>query len=273
MVALTKYDNRTLRALEGQPEVRKLRPYLGMSMLGHSCNRYLWYYFRWCYKEELEQRILRLFDRGDREENAIIERLKAIGIQVWGEQLSASAAYGHSKCHIDGLCLGVLEAPKTTHLLEMKTMNDKYFKQISKQKLKEAQPKYYAQMQIYMLKFKLTRGLFVAVNKNDDHTYIERVKFDRGFAEDLERKAESIVLSEKPPVKPFKPTWYECRFCSAKLICHYDGEIEKNCRTCAGIELENEGRWKCTVYNILLATDQQRLGCEKYRLNPLIEGN
>jgi len=268
VVQLTKFKNTTAAKIEELTEPGELRPYLGCSKLGHSCDRYLWYSFRWCYNREIPARLKRLFNRGHREEPAIEAELAKIGIQTFDDQAEVVLGFGHCKGHCDGKGLGIVEAPKTVHLMEYKTMSDKYFKEISKTRsVKVSKPVYYAQMQIYMYKLKLTRAMFIAVNKNTDAMYFERVKLDKGYAQDLERKAERIILSEDPPPKKFKPTWFECRFCDANAICHGNAHVERNCRTCDYLDLHPEGRWKCSYYDDLqLVTDQQRLGCQHYKL-------
>ncbi len=264
MVNLKEIQKTTLNEISKLTEAQQHRPYLGMSQLGHSCSRYLWYSFRWCYSDELSARLLRLFDRGHREEPAIVKTLERVGIRCYGDQEEMVMAHGHSKGHNDGRSIGVIEAPKTEHLNEYKTMSDKYFKEICKIGLKASKPIYYGQMQLYMKHLNLTRGLFVAVNKNDDSLYIERVKLDKEVGEQLERRAEEIILSEAPPKKQFKSTWYECKWCSARDICHGGKTPEVNCRTCAACDLLPEGKWECNRYEIPLATEQQRLGCKKY---------
>lgn len=143
-------------------------------------------------------------------------------------------------------------------------MAEKYFKEVCKEGVKVSKPVYYVQMQLYMKFLKLTRGLFVAVNKNNDSFYIERVNFDKDFTEKMVKKGENIILSEEPPNKKFKPTWYACKWCSAKEICHGDREVEVNCRTCKSCDILPQGKWECNRYDIPLATGQQRLACKKY---------
>lgn len=271
MVAIPKKQT-TLNKIEEQSSIQLPRPYLGMSGLGHSCSRFLWYSFRWCYITTHEARILRLFSRGDREEDVIIKTLESAGIRTYDTQLECIIAHGHSKGHCDGKCIGVIEAPKTEHLAEFKTMNDKYFKEVCKIGVQAAKPVYYGQCQLYMRHLDLTRTLFVAVNKNDDAMYIERIKLDKGFADELTRKAEDIILSEKPPEKQYKSTWYECKYCDAKDICHKGKAVEENCRTCEFCDILPEGKWECSKYGIVLATEQQRLGCKDYVLLEYLKG-
>jgi hypothetical protein len=266
MVALNGIFKTTLGEIEKLGEKQEHRPYLGMSQIGHSCSRYLWYSFRWAYEINHSARLLRLFNRGHREEPAIVETLNKIGIICYGDQTEIVMAHGHAKGHCDGMSMGVIEAPKTVHLNEYKTMSDKYFKEVCKLGVKASKPIYYAQCQIYMKKLKLTRTLFIAVNKNDDSMYIERIKYSKDFADELERKAEDIILSEKPPKKEFDSTWFECKYCDARDICHFEGIPEKNCRTCENCDILPEGKWECSRHNIPLATGQQRIGCNKYQL-------
>lgn len=268
MVNLLKIQKQsTAQAVAALTKIQEPRPYLGASSLGHSCERYLWYAFRWCFQEDISERQARLFGRGHREEPIIIEMLQKVGIQFWGDQDEIVFAHGHAKGHRDGCCLGVLEAPKTPHLAEFKTMNDANFKEVIKSGVQVSKPSYYAQCQIYMQHFQLTRTLFVAINKNTDAAYFERLRIDHKFADSLERKAENIVLSELPPSKRFDPTWFECRWCSANKICHGSELVLQNCRTCQFIDIYPKGQWKCQKYDdLVLATDQQRLGCDKYKL-------
>jgi hypothetical protein len=264
MVEIAQVKKTTLNAISKLTEELEHRPYLGMSLLGHSCERYLWYTFRWAYSETLEARKLRLFDRGHREEPAIVSVLEKVGIRFYDPQLECVAGHGHIKGHIDGKVWGVIEAPKTEHLAEFKTMNDKSFKDTCKQGVKLSKPVYYAQAQLYMKFHSLTRCLFVAVNKNDDAMYIERIRYEADTAAALLERAEGIILSEDPPEKRFKPTWYECRWCSAQNICHGGDPWESNCRTCINCDLLPHGKWECTKYKILLTTSQQRIGCKNH---------
>jgi hypothetical protein len=266
MVSLSDIHKTTLGEISKLSEKQEHRPYLGMSQIGHSCSRYLWYSFRWCYSEQHSARLLRLFNRGHREELAIIETLSKIGIICYGDQTEVVMAHGHSKGHCDGMCIRVPEAPKTEHLTEYKTMSDKYFKEVCKLGVKASKPIYFAQCQIYMKKLKLTRALFVAVNKNDDSMYIERIPYEPEIGKMLERRAEDIILSEKPMKKEFDSTWYECKWCGARDICHFNKVPDKNCRTCEYCDIIPEGKWECSKHELELSVGQQRIGCNKYQL-------
>ena len=116
MVEIINKKKTTLAAINAIEYPQKHRPYLGMSIMGHDCERYLWYTFRWCYTEILPYRKIRLFGIGHREESSIIDTLDTVGIAVYNQQEGMEAVHGHVKGHIDGKCIGVIEAPKTEHL-------------------------------------------------------------------------------------------------------------------------------------------------------------
>ena len=253
-----------------------------MSGNGHSCNRKQWYSFHWCNPaEEMSARQMRIFNRGDLEEARLIKDLKAIGMEVYrpgpdGEHIELFGTIGekqeeiigfagHAKGHTDGRVVGVLEAPKTPHLLEIKTANDRNFKKY-KDGVKVASPIYYAQMQRYMRGNGLRRALLAVTNKNDEARHYERVRYDSEFADRLVEKEQEIILSELPPHKEFAPTWYECKWCNARDICHGGESWEVNCRTCAHADMHSEGRWTCARHkDDELSIADQRVGCGEFK--------
>lgn len=232
------------------------RGYLGASIIGHSCDRYLWYTFRFCCKPEFDGRMYRLFETGEREEERIVRNLREIGCEVHpfdekGNQFEVLWFGGHFGGHLDGVVKGLLEASKTWHVLECKTHNAKSFNKLKKDGVKKAHYKHYAQMQIYMLGTKLTRALYFAVCKDTDEIYCERVKFNKEEAEQLLKRAKYIIsTSEPPPRISSRPDYYECNYCSAKEICWGGKKAlpipEKNCKQCcySTPDLE-QGGWQC----------------------------
>ena len=271
MVLLSAHNIKetTLHLIDSPVIHQEHRPYLGASQLGHTCDRYLWYSFRWCYESEISSRLQRLFNRGHREEPEIIKELEKIGIKCYGDQTEFVAGHGHIRGHCDGMADNVPEAPKTTHLLEFKTMNDKSFKDLKKKGLKMSKPVYWAQVQLYMHGLGLTRCLHINVNKNDDDLYIERIRYDEEDALSLLRKGMDILYSEFPPIKKLSPTWYECKWCNAKGICHGNQHIHETCRTCEHGDLVVDGNWECS-YNgpehaTTLTVERQRIGCTEYK--------
>lgn len=58
------------------------RKHLGGSLIGRKCLRELWYSFRWATTKPLSGRMVRLFNRGHREEFRFVEWLRIIGVEV-----------------------------------------------------------------------------------------------------------------------------------------------------------------------------------------------
>jgi hypothetical protein len=229
------------------------RPYLGGSQIGNECARALWYQFRWMDAATFEGRHLRLFETGDREEGRLVENLRAVGVTVWdrdpdtGKQIRFTACDGHFALSLDGVGEGFKESSQP-HTLEFKTANDKSFKALEKDGLEKANPIYWAQCQIGMHLSGLQRCAFIAVNKNDDSIYMERVKYDAAVGIQLVAKAESIIFADKPPAKLNNdPSFYLCRFCDYKHVCHEGKPPLVNCRTCAHATPERggDGAWSC----------------------------
>ena len=257
----------TERLIEDHEIDGEVRPYLGISGIANDCARDLWYNFRLCSKQKLTPRLKRLFARGHREEPIIIADLLKIGIITYGDQYECVAGHGHILGHCDGKAINVPDAPKTKHLLEFKTASNKNFKKFVKANdLEIAHPVYYGQVVCYMYLMGLTRTLFIVVNKDNDERHYERVKCSTDHAKELLARAEDIISTDIPPAKIAGPSYYRCKFCDNYDICHFNGKINKTCRTCKKCEIHEDGKWKCSKHGIWLAFDQQQLACDQYEI-------
>lgn len=258
----------------------KPRGYLGGSVIGRECERQLWYGFRWATGgEAFDGRMLRLFDRGQREEAVFVNELRAIGCEVYdvdpatGAQFNFKAVSGHAGGSMDAVVRGIPEAPKAFHVAEFKTHNAKSFALLQKDGVAKAKPEHYAQMTIYMKWSQLDRALYLAVNKDTDELYGERVHFDAEFAERLEAKAERIIFSAEPlPGISADPAFYKCKFCPAAAVCHTPTLPAVSCRTClhATPERDGDGRWSCAKYGADIPLDAQRRGCSEHLYIPAL---
>jgi hypothetical protein len=224
------------------------RDYLGGSRIGVECRRALWYEFRHVLVPTHEGRVLRLFQTGHREEDRMIDNLRSVGVQVVGQQHEVTFCHGHGKGHFDGVCLGLIEAPKTWHLLECKTSGKKAFDKLVKDGVQATHPEHYAQMQIYMHLGELTRAYYMVHCKDDDRLYGERIKYDANFCLALLAKASAIIFADDPPARiNSDPAFYLCRWCDYACVCHGNRIADVNCRTCVHSQptTDGNGAWSC----------------------------
>ena len=250
------------------------RPHLGASQIGKSCERALWYDFRWATPARFPGRILRLFETGQLEEARIVRNLRRTGATVLevdpetGRQWRVEAHGGHFGGSLDGVALGLLEAPKTWHVIEFKTHSAKSFRELVAKGVTQAKHQHWAQMQIYMQLTGITRALYVAVCKDDDDLHVERVRADAEAAERLLAKARRIIFAARPPSRISEdPRWWECRFCDHHEVCHQGAAAPATCRTCLHSS-PVEGGWSCARWEAMLDDAAQRRGCAKHLFIP-----
>lgn len=248
------------------------RDHLGASLIGRECLRELWYSWRWATNRKFDARMLRLFDRGHREEFRFVEWLEAISEKVWafhpktGEQIRVEDFKGYFGGSLDG----VVRNPagyKGDYLCEFKTHNEKSFKSLVLKGVQEAKPEHYMQMQIYLhYKPKLLGALYFAINKNDDSLHVEFVVRNEDAALEGLEKTKKVFLSTEPP-QPFEGAseynFYCNRFCDHASVCWKNAAPAKSCRTCVSVRPTDKG-WKCTKHDKILTSEAQREGCADY---------
>ena len=242
---------------------------LGSSFIGEECIRQIWLDWRGFAREQFEGRMLRLFETGHLQEERIVNDLRRAGFAVWdkredGRQYEYTDASGHFITKVDGVIKDVPESDKP-HVLEVKTHNKNSFSTLVKKGVQEAKPTHYAQMQISMALGGFTRALYVAVCKDDEQFYVERVKEDKPLQDKLQKKIIKLVEARlRPAGISTDASSFGCKFCSMKAVCVKEAEPLRHCRTCAMCTPGQEGKWVCELNKHTLTMDEQRKGCEHY---------
>lgn len=276
MVAIPTPPPATTRAIFAALEKRQRRdmhPRLSASQIA-GCERAQWDAFRWLFPAEIfDGRKLSIFETGEVWETRLVERLREAGVQVrevdpeTGEQWRVVFAAGHASGRLDGRLTNLPEAPKTEHVLEVKTHNDRSFKGLLKSGVAEAKPEHMAQMQAYMHLTGLTRALYLSVNKNDDSLYAERIEYDPVAAARLMARAEMIVTSDRRPPCSCAPYLIKAGYgCSVN-----EGTMPvRTCRSClhATAHLDGDARWSCARFGRDLSLDEQKAACPAHLFNP-----
>lgn len=249
----------------------KPRPHLGASTLGHPCDRWIWLSFRFAIRQKFSGRIKRLFRRGHNEEATIMSDLAMIGIEF-----SKRQAHVNFGSHVSGSAdaiveSGIPESPTKRHVAEFKTHSRKSFDAVAKDGVLKSKPEHWAQMQAYMHGLFIDRALYVAICKDDDRIYTERIRYDKEASEKLIERGKRIALNDNIPAPlSTDPTWYQCRFCPAHDFCHKSKlSKEINCRTCAHSTAKEDSTWRCERHDAdAIPFDYQIKGCESHTLHP-----
>jgi ribosomal protein S27E len=261
------------------------RNHLGASLIGRECSRELWYSFHWATRNRFDGRMLRLFNRGHLEEPRMIAMLLTIGCQVWqvdanGKQFRVDGHRGHFGGSLDGVVLGIPEAPDQPVLAEFKTHGEKSFLKLQGEGVMKAKWEHFVQMQIYMGKNNLQLAIYMAVNKNTDELHAELVQFDqREYDRALARSVAIIEAVEPPPKLNPSPGFFKCKCCDHHKVCHLGAAPAVTCRSCVHSRVEDDGCWRCSepmadaAYGDVIDLDStaQRAACDSYSLNPVFE--
>lgn len=273
--ALRKHvDASTATLLQDSP-----RRHLGASIIGRKCAREIFYSFRWARIVKHTGRLLRLFDRGHREEAAIARWFRAAGATVvdadpdTGEQFKMpldAATLGHYGGSCDGFISG-LDAFGLSGwgLLEDKTHSAKSWAVLHSKGVVSAKIEHYAQMQVYGDAWNLPWALYVGVRKDDDALHLEAVAIQPEVAIAYRERAAAIITASAPPPRISKvSTWWQCRICDFHNICHHGAALEQHCRTCAASSAVEGGRWYCSRWRMLIPQDAEINGCEEWTAIP-----
>jgi len=280
MAALPEPTHTTAAAIYALHAARagadKSREYLGCSTLGRECERALWYGFRGAVPRAIEGRIARLFDSGHREEARVIEELRAIGCKVWdrqpdGQQWAVQALGGHVRGHLDMVVLGLPEAPKTPHVVDVKTVKAEKYRALLKHGIAKQYPEYVAQITLYAGLMDLERGAVVFVNKDTDEIHVERIHFDRAAFDALIEKGKRIVFASEPPPRAGETEdAFVCKWCDHRATCWGTDVPPVGCRTCAHVTPTEAGAWHCVRHDTDRTVREQRAGCPDHRVIPIL---
>lgn len=256
---------------------------IAASALGQECDRRLWYGLRWASIAETpesadaltddqilaEGRKLRIFERGMWAETRLIRDLRSSGVVVQDvdpmtrKQWTFSMARGFIRGKADGKCFGVKEAPKAEHVLEVKSLKASDFRAIMRHGLLAAKPEHWHQLHAGIAGLGLSRGFYIAENKDTEEILTERVKFDAEIAARQCARVENIVDADAAPQKiATSATNRACTFCNHVALCHGDAFARRTCRTCLHFSFTADGNGKCARFGAVLDPATQKAGCE-----------
>jgi hypothetical protein len=120
-------------------------------------------------------------------------------------------------------------------------------------------------MQVSMALGGFNRALYVAVCKDDEQFYVERVREDPPEQDKLQRRIVKLVEARlRPAGISDDGSSFGCKYCAQRQVCTREVEPLRHCRTCAMCTPGPGGKWVCELNSETLSFDRQRLGCEHY---------
>jgi hypothetical protein len=213
------------------------RHYLGASRLGGACERAIQYEYAQAPMDagrEPQGRLLRIFERGHRMEDAMADWLRSAGFELQTvltlpdgttTQFGFSDADGRLQGHIDGVIVEGPDGFAYPALWENKCLGSKSWRELHKKKLAVAKPVYAAQVALYQAYLGLHEhpAVFTAINADTMDIYVELVPFDAELAQRMSDRAVRIIVAtdagELLPRTFSEPGHFECRMCAWQDRC------------------------------------------------------
>jgi len=206
------------------------RNYLGASAIGEPCARRLQYDYQGAPKDEqFSARTLRIFHRGHKGEEWMIDWIKRAGFELRteknGRQFGFEDCDGRFKGHIDGVLTDGPPGFKYPCLWENKVLGAKGFNALVKHGVAKAHPKYAAQVSVYQAYLQLAENpaIFTALNADTMEIHAEMVPFDLALAQSQIDKAAQVLTAcdhgEVLPRAADDADSFPCKFCPYRGVC------------------------------------------------------
>lgn len=183
------------------------------------CPRAVFFKFKKAPAEEMEPRVLMMFDHGDHIHQLVMKPLLGIrGIQVVAAEVKIPPQE-----LITGRADAILSDGKELYVLDIKSINGQIFKSL-------VQPKeeHINQVQLYLHFFKQKKGILLYVNKDTQELKEFLVDYDPKIPQFLLEKLNDLKTKiEKNTVPDRIPEWpdnWQCQYCQFKEICSMTGE-------------------------------------------------
>ncbi len=183
------------------------------------CPRSVFFKFKNAPKEEMEARILRVFDHGDYIHMLIMKSLFNLrGIHVVSSEVDIPP-----KKIIGGRADAIISDGKQLYVVDIKSMNSMIFRSMETPK-----PENIDQLQLYLHFFKIKKGILLYVSKDTQDLKEFIINYDAKRAKRLFQELSEIKVKLDANVIPSRlvdwPQNWQCRYCQYREICHRAGE-------------------------------------------------
>jgi CRISPR/Cas system-associated exonuclease Cas4 (RecB family) len=179
---------------------------------GGKCPRAIFFKFKKAPREEMDARILRMFDHGDYIHRLILSTLFSLGL------VRASEINIPPQQIISGRADAILSWENELYVLDIKSINSFLFKNLA-----QAKEENLNQLQLYLHFFNIQKGILLYVNKDTQELKEFIVLYNRSKVEQLLKDLSFLKTKIDAGVIPSRlldfPENKECQFCQFKDIC------------------------------------------------------
>ncbi|PIX88682.1 MAG: hypothetical protein COZ30_00190 [Candidatus Nealsonbacteria bacterium CG_4_10_14_3_um_filter_36_16] len=187
------------------------------------CPRGVFFKFKKAPAEEMEPRILMMFDHGDHIHQLIMKPLFGVkDIQVVAAEINIPPQE-----LIGGRADAIISDGKELYVLDIKSINGQIFKSLNAPKKEHIN-----QIQLYLHFFKQKKGILLYVNKDTQELKEFFVDYDSEIAEGLLKELSNLKAKIDRNIIPSRiPGWpedWQCQYCQFKEICKISVEGNVN---------------------------------------------
>jgi len=183
------------------------------------CQRAIFFKFKNVPREEMEAKVLRMFDHGDHIHQLIMSSL--FGVKE--VHVVASEVNIPPQELITGRADAIISDGKDLYVLDIKSVNGIVFNH-----LEEAKEENIDQLQLYLHYFKIPRGILLYVNKDTQELKEFQITYDKDRVNSLlkdlkalKNKIDSNIVPER--LADYPDNW-QCQYCQFKEICSLAGQ-------------------------------------------------
>lgn len=228
----TAFDDILFKSLADKRAAQERRRYVGASGIGDDCERRIQYEFAGAPREkEPEKLTLRKFDFGHMIEELarcwfqdagfkLVQKSQKTGKPYRFVQMDGDFSGEPDGVFIDGPAIEGLSYPA---MWEHKAVGNKTFREIKKDGLKKARPKYWSQIHTCMAYLELRQTVFTVTNLDSGEQLNLIIDLDTEEAQRMTDRAVRVITSTRAgdllPRPYVKSDYYECRWCPFSIRC------------------------------------------------------
>ncbi|KPJ57284.1 hypothetical protein AMJ49_01640 [Parcubacteria bacterium DG_74_2] len=187
------------------------------------CGRQIFFKFKNVPREEIEARVLRMFDHGDYIHQLIMRPLHSIrDIHVIASEINVPPLE-----LVRGRADAIISDGKESYVVDIKSMNSMIFKSLDDPKEENVN-----QLQLYLHFFKIKKGILLYVNKDTQELKEFLINYDSVLAQNLlnefiqlKKKIDSDTIPQR--ILGWPDNW-QCKYCQFFEICGMAGAGEIN---------------------------------------------